>query len=111
MIKSPNWHEDLSIAKILQPIIMRAGAEYLARAKRADGTRAADPVANFHLTNGARIERLNWLGDTSENGLNQSFGLMVNYLYDLEKIETNHEVYSINGETAFSPSVKRLLKN
>ena len=110
LIKSPNWHEDLSIAKILQPIIMRAGAEYLARAKRADGTRAADPVANFHLTNGARIERLNWLGDTSENGLNQSLGLMVNYLYDLEKIETNHEAYSIDGETAFSPSVKRLLK-
>ena len=61
--------------------------------------------------NGARIERLNWLGDTSKKGLKQSSGLMVNYLYDLERIETNHESYSITGKTALSSSVKRLLKN
>jgi len=111
LLESTNWHEDETVAGVLQPIILRAGAEYLARAKRSDGIRAANPVANFHLTNGARIERLNWLGDTSENGLKQSSGLMVNYLYDLEKIETNHEAYSVDGETALSPSVKRLLKN
>ena len=111
LLDSVKWYKDETLADVLQPIIMRAGAEYLAKAKRSDGVRAANPVANFHLMNGARIERLNWLGDTSKNGLKQSSGLMVNYLYDLEKIETNHEAYSITGETALSSSVKRLLKS
>ena len=111
LLDTANWYKDESLANTLQPIIMRAGAEYLAKAKRTDGVRAANSVANFHLMNGARIERLNWLGDTSKNGLKQSSGLMVNYLYDLERIETNHECYSITGKTALSSSVKRLLKN
>ena len=109
-LKTGHWHQDDSIVDALQPVMTRAAAEYLARAKRPDGIRALDSVANFHLTNGARIERLNWLGDSSENGLRQAAGMMVNYVYDLEKIETNHEAYSIDGETALSPAVKRLLK-
>ena len=51
------------------------------------GNRARDPVAHFHLSNGARMERLNWLADVSANGIRQSAGMMVNYMYDLPRIE------------------------
>jgi malonyl-CoA decarboxylase len=53
---------------------------------------ARDPVARFHLGNGARLHRLNWLADSSKRGLQQSAGMMVNYLYRLDKVEHNHEV-------------------
>ena len=85
-------------ATALQPALTRACARYLLEAKR--GARALDPVANFHLTNGARVERLNWLGDTSEQGMKQSAGLMVNYEYDLDDVEENHESYSGEGKIA-----------
>ena len=53
-------------------------------------------MARFHLGNGARLERLNWLGDTSATGLRRSAGLMVNYVYDLDDLERNHEAYAKN---------------
>jgi malonyl-CoA decarboxylase len=67
-----------------------------------------DPVARFHLDNGARLERLNWRGDLSPKGLKQSFGLMVNYLYDLEKVEASHEKFK-QGEVARSRAVHTLM--
>ena len=67
-----------------------------------------DPVARFHLDNGARLERLNWRGNGSAKGLKQSFGLMVNYLYDLEKVEASHEKFK-QGEVARSRSVHTLM--
>ena len=84
-------------------------AQYFLKAKRADG-RPVDPVARFHLGNGARLERINWLADTSPKGLRDSAGMMVNYLYDLDEIEENHEAYANQGEIAAANSVKRLLK-
>ena len=57
-------------------------------------TPQGDPVARFHLDNGARLERLNRLGNPSKKGLKQSHGLMVNYLYDLQKVEANHEAFT-----------------
>jgi malonyl-CoA decarboxylase len=79
--------------------------------EKGRGGRAADPVAHFHLTNGARVDRLNWLGDTSEKGLQQSAGIMVNYLYRLDHIEANHEAYRGEGKVAASSSVRHLLRN
>ena len=67
-------------------------------------------VARFHLGNGARLERLNWLGDGSENGITQSHGLMVNYLYDLDDIEKNHEAYAGGHKVVASSAVRRLLR-
>jgi malonyl-CoA decarboxylase len=67
-----------------------------------------DSVARFHLDNGARLERLNPLGDLSRKGLKQSFGLMVNYLYDLDKIEASHEQF-VHGEVAHSRAVSALI--
>jgi malonyl-CoA decarboxylase len=85
--------------------LLRLGAFYLGfHSPAADG----DPVARFHLDNGARLERLNALGDLSAKGVSQSFGLMVNYLYDLYKIETHHEKFT-EGEVAHSRAVAALL--
>ena len=64
-------------------------------------------MARFHLGNGARLERLNFLGDVSPKGLQQSHGLMVNYLYALDEIETNHEAFAEKGVVAASGAVRR----
>jgi malonyl-CoA decarboxylase len=87
-------------------------ARYLAEEKDGQGetARPLDQVARFHLGNGARLERINWLADTSPRGVKQSAGLMVNYLYKLDDIEENHEAYAREGRVAMSDAVKRLLR-
>ena len=70
--------------------------------------RGGDPVARFHLGNGARLERINWLGNIAPRGLRESFGIMVNYLYDPDSIEANHEVFVRDGYVVRSPSVEAL---
>ena len=70
-------------------------------------TPAGDPVAKFHLGNGARLQRINWAGDLSKNGVRQSFGLMVNYLYDLAKVEEYHERF-LEGKVVHAQAVARL---
>ena len=67
-----------------------------------------DPVARFHLGNGARLERINARGDSSAAGRRQSLGVMVNYLYDLDHIETNHEAFANRGTVAASSAVRKL---
>jgi len=69
-----------------------------------------DPVARFHLGNGARLERLNWLGDVSDRAMEQSHGLMVNYLYELDEIEKNHEAYAKQRAVIATNAVKRLVR-
>lgn len=111
-LERPGWHEDKALCALLQPILMRLCARYLLEEKRKSGEeppRARDPVEHFHLSNGARVERINWLADVSKNGLSQSAGLMVNYLYRLADIETNHERYRAEGRIAASGAVKSLL--
>lgn len=71
---------------------MQLCATYLLRARHHE--EPLDPVACFHLSNGARMERINWLGDTSEAGISRSAGLMVNYVYKLSDVERNHEAYA-----------------
>lgn len=109
VLSKPDWYQDEALADALKSPLMRLCARYLVEEKRREG-RAADPVAHFHLSNGAAIERLNWLGDTSSNGIRQSAGMMVNYLYHLNKIEDNHEAYSARGKVSTSSSVRALLK-
>ena len=72
--------------------------------------RAADPVTHFHLSNGASIERINWLGDQSPKGVRQSYGMMVNYSYKPARIERNHEQYVKQGRFAVSDEVRALLE-
>ncbi|MNM67256.1 Malonyl-CoA decarboxylase (MCD) [compost metagenome] len=91
--------------RLEQPLLALA-AEHFLNAKNAEG-RPLDPVARFHLGNGARLERLNWRGDLSATGLRQAAGLMVNYRYELRQIEKNHEAYANQGTVMASPEVKR----
>ncbi len=74
----------------------------------ASPTPGGDPVAKFHLGNGARLQRINWAGDLSKNGLRQSGGMMVNYLYDLAKVEEYHERF-LEGSVVHAQAVARLV--
>ena len=104
-IDRPNWPRTPST--VLRESLSRAAVRYLFQAKDATG-KPIDSVARFHLGNGARLERLNWMGDVSENGLAQSAGFMVNYLYDLAAVERNHEAFANHGQIVASPEMRRL---
>lgn len=99
---------DASVREALRPVLLAASARYLTQAKTPGG-KPLDPVARFHLGNGARLERVNLEADLSERGLRQAHGVMVNYLYDLEAIEENHEAFAERGDVAISSAVRRLL--
>ena len=86
-------------------MLSRAASIYFLLARNASGN-PADPVARFHLGNGARVERVNVSADLSSNGLRQSFGVMVNYLYDLDHIERNHEAFVVSNAIAASSAVR-----
>ncbi|MBR1276179.1 malonyl-CoA decarboxylase [Bradyrhizobium sp. AUGA SZCCT0283] len=89
--------------------ITSLAAYYFLKAKLPSG-KPIDPVARFHLGNGARLERLNFLGDASAKGMKQSYGLMVNYLYALDHIEANHEAFAEHGTVVASDKVKKALR-
>jgi len=108
LLARPNWWEDAPLADTLRPVLQRACARYLLDARR--GAQVEDRVEHFHLSNGARLERLNWLADTSANGMRQSAGLMVNYLYRLAEIDRNHEGYRGQGKVIAAAAVRRLAK-
>lgn len=91
----------------IQRAMLPLGAHYLLNVRRGNG-RPVDPVARFHLGNGAQAERLNFLGDRSPKGMRQSYGLMVNYRYRLGEIEKNHEAYAENGHIAATPALRKL---
>ena len=108
-LNDPAWAADSSRAEALRKPIEALAAEYFLHAKTGSG-RTLDSVARFHLGNGARLERINWLGDVSLKALREGGGLMVNYLYDLDAIEANHEAYANHGTIAVSTAVKRLAR-
>lgn len=109
LLEDAGWAAHTMEQERLKAVLLPLAAAYFLLAKTRRG-RPVDPVARFHLGNGARLERINWLGDKSEKGLRQSHGLMVNYLYDLKYIEKNHEAYANDGTIAASRSVRSLLK-
>ncbi|KQP22783.1 malonyl-CoA decarboxylase [Pseudorhodoferax sp. Leaf267] len=86
--------------------LLQCAAHYLGR-ELSDG-RPLDPVARFHLGNGARVERLNWAGDPSPKGVKQAYGLMVNYLYDLRRLD-KHRAMTLAGRIPLSSDIERLL--
>ena len=107
LLDRPTWWEVPAINKALRPILCRLAAHHLTTPD-AKG-RALDRVAHFHLGNGAVIERLNWLADTSANGFRQSYAMMVNYRYKLGDVDANHEAYA-NGRIVASREVRALAK-
>jgi len=110
LVEDGAWADDPLIGETLKGPLTRLAARYLVQEKKGVDGRAIDPVAHFHLSNGARVERLNWLADTSSKGMSQSLGLMINYLYKLDEIEANHEAYSGTGKVAVSGDIKAMLK-
>ena len=83
-------------------------ASYFLEAKN-DAGEPLDPVARFHLKNGAILERINLLGNPSAKGMESAYGLMVNYVYDLSRVEENHEKYVRNSEVICSSQVRKAL--
>lgn len=119
-----NWLEPALAVELInveftpeqQEFLQNLVTYYLARVRkksRDDSTIsfAMDPVAHFHLSNGAKIERVNWMADSSPNGLKQSVGMMVNYLYELPNIESNSRKYSEQGTIVLSGKINKRLKS
>lgn len=101
------WYAVPALVGPLEPVLRQLVAHYLLEARR--GRRASDPVANFHLSNGARVERIHFLANTDPKGQERALGMMVNYRYALEDIEQNHDAYLHDGIIAASDEVRALL--
>ncbi|WP_341487034.1 malonyl-CoA decarboxylase [Pararhizobium sp. A13] len=108
LLDDSKWADDESTAIEMERVLLPLAARYFLIERTPEG-RPVDPVARFHLGNGARLERLNFLGDRSTKAMQQAHGLMVNYLYKLDDIVANHEALAQRGEVIASPAVKSLL--
>ena len=108
LLDRDGWQSNASATDPMRAALLAMAAHYFLKARTEDG-RVIDPVARFHLGNGARLERLNFLGDRSEKALRQAHGLMVNYRYKLDDIEKNHELFAGKGQVVASMAVRRLL--
>ena len=102
-IEKSGWPADAAPGEHLKGSLTRLCAHYLLRARR--GIHPLDPVARFHLRNGARLERINWMSDPSPAGLLQSAGMMVNYVYDEAAVVANHEAFVNEGRIAHSRAI------
>jgi len=102
------WWRDPDQSEPLRAVLLRLCTAYLTR-RPSSGNRI-DPVARFHLGNGARLEQINWLGNTAPRAIQESFGVMVNYLYDHDSIEDNHEAFARDGTIVRSPEVDALMQ-
>jgi malonyl-CoA decarboxylase len=96
---------ELDAKSPIPQMLLRCAAQYLSR-ELLDGA-PIDAVARFHLGNGARIERLNWAGDVSTKSIKQSYGLMVNYLYDLKRLDKCRHMLA-QGKIPVSSEVEKL---
>ena len=108
-LEDPSWAAHAASQDKLKAVLLPLSASYFLDAKTRN-ERPIDPVARFHLGNGARLERINWMGDKSAKGLRQGHGIMANYLYELKDIEKNHEAYVNDGVVAASRTVRAMLK-
>ena len=108
-LDQPRWWENRELSEAVQKTLVPWCARYLLHAKSE--REPLDPVARFHLRNGARLERINWLGDTSSAGMQRSAGIMVNYLYRLADLEKNHESYSRDFQVVAASEIESLAKS
>ncbi len=108
-LDTADWWNNPDLIEEMREPMLRAAATFFITERNSAGA-PIDSVARFHLGNGARLERLNWPGDLSERGRRQSFGLMVNYLYDLGDIEKNHEAYAENRAIIAVGTIRKLAR-
>jgi malonyl-CoA decarboxylase len=101
-LSATEWDVDEAI----RPALLALCARYLTSTSEG---RASDPVANFHLANGAKVEGINWMADTSPTGRARSFGVMANYLYEPDRIPERAEAYANRGEVTMSSEVRDLI--
>jgi malonyl-CoA decarboxylase len=101
-LAATEWDVDEAV----RPALLALCARYLTTAVEG---RVVDPVANFHLSNGASVERVNWMADPSPTGQSRSFGLMANYSYEPDRIPDRAERYAASGEVAASSAVRDLI--
>ena len=106
-LERDGWWNNPARSETLRAPLLRLCARYLTRKPSI----RIDPVARFHLGNGARLERINWLGNDAPRGIQESFGIMVNYLYDRDTINDNHEAFVRDGTVVRSPEVDALLQS
>ncbi|MEO5924182.1 MAG: malonyl-CoA decarboxylase [Bryobacteraceae bacterium] len=109
LLANNDWVTDKQASRELEAALVPLCAHYLLQAKK--GSEPHDPVARFHLRNGAKLDRINWLGDVSPSGLKNSFGLMVNYVYRLNRIEFNHERYTQTYKIAAESDIETLARS
>ncbi len=107
-VRDLSWLRDEKMNQVMQKTLMSLASKYFLEVKNRSG-KPVDPVARFHLGNGASLRQINWLADISSKGLEQSAGLMVNYLYELKSVEENHEAYVCNGEVKTTNLIKSML--
>lgn len=107
LVQMESWPRMDKIRDALRPVLLRLAAIYLTRFREQNFR--LDPVARFHLGNGARLERINWMANAASAGMAESFGIMVNYLYDPETIEANHERFTRESEVVRANAVEALL--
>jgi malonyl-CoA decarboxylase len=107
-LSQPKWWDNKKLAEELRVELVPWCARYLLQAKNR--REPLDPVARFHLRNGARLERINWLGDTSAVGMLRSAGIMVNYFYRLADLESNHEAYIHDYEVVTTSEIESLAR-
>ena len=109
VLTTPDWHRQDEVPSVFRDLILKLCARFFFEAK--ENGKPLDPVEAFHLGNGARIERINWLADTSAKRMRQSAGVMVNYSYRSAEIEKNHEGYVNHGKIAASAAVQALRRH
>ena len=107
LFEAEGWRDEPKREAELKALLLPLAARYFVDARRGDG-QPPDPVARFHLGNGAKLLDIHWMGDTSAKGLAQSFGIMANYLYDLDRIEEYHEAYAAVGKVTASRKIRNL---
>jgi malonyl-CoA decarboxylase len=107
-LADPRWTSDPAEADRFRAGLLSMAARYVSTP--VDG-RAADPVGNFHLSNGSRVEKLNWLANPAPYELRRSYGLMVNYRYEPSDIEENVERYLADGVIATTSQIRNLVLN
>ena len=103
----PEWPANARLGEALREPMEKLAARYLLQEK--SNGHPLDPVAHFHLANGAQVNRLFWLADTSAHGMEQSYGMMVSYRYEPSEVEVNHERFVRDGHIAAARRVVRLL--
>ena len=108
-LDDPDWFRNPEKVAEARPVLSALAAHFFLIARTRAG-RPVDPVARFHLGNGARLERINPMADLSERALERAYGLMVNYRYLPEDIEKNHEAFAASGEVVASSQVRKLLR-